>query len=84
MPSYAPSTTTRSSFDTLKSGKTTSNVSLVSTTSSTSSTKTPSKTRQVWGFIKKHAKEHHESVNAAYAVYYGQSAMSPVVGERKP
>ncbi|KAK7179880.1 hypothetical protein DPSP01_004205 [Paraphaeosphaeria sporulosa] len=81
MASYAPSTTTRSSIDTMKSGKTTSAVSLIS---SSSSKMTPSKTRQAWEFVKRHAKEHHESVNAAYAVYYGQGSLRPTSSCRKP
>jgi hypothetical protein len=80
MPSYAPSTTTLSSIDTLKSGKTTSTVYLVS---SASSAKTPSKTQQAWKSVKKHAREHHESVNAAYALYYGQSLARPAVNGKK-
>ncbi|KAJ4356482.1 uncharacterized protein N0V89_004516 [Didymosphaeria variabile] len=59
------------------------NVSLISSTASASA-KPPSKTKQAWEFVKKHAKEHHESVNAAYAVYYGQGAMRPVNKGEKP
>lgn len=36
-------------------------------------TATPSKSKvsAIWGAIKRHAKEHHEGVNAAYSAYYG-------------
>ncbi|KAF1970809.1 hypothetical protein BU23DRAFT_556517 [Bimuria novae-zelandiae CBS 107.79] len=75
MTSYASSTTARSSMDDMKSGVAASNIS-VTPSSTSSSTKSPSKTRKAWEFIKRHAKEHHESVNAAYATYYGQGQMS--------
>jgi hypothetical protein len=29
--------------------------------------------KKVWQAVKKHAKEHHASVNAAYGTYYGGS-----------
>lgn len=85
MPSYTPSSTTRSSIDTFKSGKSTSNDSLIeSPITMPAVTKSPSKTRQAWEFVKKHAKEHHESVNAAYAVYYsaGQGPRGTVREEK--
>lgn len=69
-----PSTTTRPSFETSKS--------LSTSTSSTSSTsslvdasgqmKSENLAKKAWKAVVKHAKEHHRSVNAAYAVYYGQ------------
>ncbi|KAF2686313.1 hypothetical protein K458DRAFT_387321 [Lentithecium fluviatile CBS 122367] len=65
------STYTRSSMETTKTGFTTSTTSIISSESA----KTPSKGRKLWTAIKKHAKEHHESVNAAYATYYGVGAM---------
>ncbi|KAF1997066.1 hypothetical protein P154DRAFT_622675 [Amniculicola lignicola CBS 123094] len=46
-------------------------VSSASILSSDSSTTKRSKTKIIWEAIKKHAREHHESVNAAYATYYG-------------
>jgi len=69
-----PSTTTRPSFETSKS--------LSTSTSSTSSTsslvnesgqmKSENLAKKAWKAVVKHAKDHHRSVNAAYAVYYGQ------------
>ncbi|KAI1843121.1 hypothetical protein JX266_010648 [Neoarthrinium moseri] len=41
--------------------------------SSTSFTKTA---QDAWAAVKRHAKEHHESTNAAYAAYYG-AVMTP-------
>ena len=77
MSSYASSTTTRSSIDTTKSGKTTSNELLIESPILMPHVAKPSsKTRQAWEFVKRHAREHHESVNAAYATYYGAGQMS--------
>jgi hypothetical protein len=72
-----PKMSTRgSSFDTTKSLFTSSTASL--NTDSNSVDKKDSNVSRVWQAIKKHAKEHHESVNAAYATYYGQGrAHSP-------
>lgn len=63
---------TRSSMETTKTDITQSTASLLS---SSSSTKLPSKAKQIWSAVKKHAKEHHESVNNAYVYYYGQGQM---------
>ncbi|KAF2875216.1 hypothetical protein BDV95DRAFT_603977 [Massariosphaeria phaeospora] len=60
MSSY--SSTPRSSIDLAKANFTTSTASL---TSSPSSTKSLSVAKKAWAAIKKHAKEHHESVNAS-------------------
>ncbi|PSN74697.1 hypothetical protein BS50DRAFT_627978 [Corynespora cassiicola Philippines] len=60
----------RSSFETTKSAMVTSTIS--DTSSLLSSTKSPSTAKKAWNAVKKHAIEHHKSVNAAYATYYGQ------------
>ncbi|KAF2278027.1 uncharacterized protein EI97DRAFT_281747 [Westerdykella ornata] len=36
------------------------------------STKEPTMARKAWEAVKRRAKEHHDSVNAAYEVYYSQ------------
>lgn len=43
------------------------------TRSTTSTSSTTSTVNKAWSTIKKAAREHHESVNAAYEVYYGQT-----------
>lgn len=40
--------------------------------------KMPGKAKQAWTFIKDLAKQHHDSVNATYAAYYGQDSTGPV------
>ncbi|KAF2448841.1 hypothetical protein P171DRAFT_220222 [Karstenula rhodostoma CBS 690.94] len=34
----------------------------------------PNKVKRVWTAVKKHVKEHHDSMNQAYSVYYGQGS----------
>ncbi|KAL1597062.1 hypothetical protein SLS60_008644 [Paraconiothyrium brasiliense] len=46
--------------------------SLISSSSEYSGS--PSKVKRVWSAVKKHVKEHHDSLNQAYSVYYGQGA----------
>ncbi|KAF2190621.1 hypothetical protein K469DRAFT_721525 [Zopfia rhizophila CBS 207.26] len=53
------SSSTRPSFESARS------------TSSVDSAKPESNMNKAWKAVKKHAKEHHESVNAAYGAYYG-------------
>ncbi|KAF2728212.1 hypothetical protein EJ04DRAFT_516765 [Polyplosphaeria fusca] len=69
---YTTISSPRSSMDTTKAGSTSSTSSL---TKHTESSNKDSGMKKVWQSIKKHAKEHHESVNAAYEVYYGQGRM---------
>jgi hypothetical protein len=71
MTTYAKISSPRSSMETSKTGFSTSTASI----SSQVSAKSPSVTKKIWTSIKQHAKEHHESVNAAYSVYYGQGQM---------
>jgi hypothetical protein len=63
--SYSTATTPRTSVELAKEAA----ASSISITASTSSS---SKARGIWSFIKRHAKEHHEGVNSAFAAYYGQ------------
>ncbi|KAH7076147.1 hypothetical protein FB567DRAFT_154700 [Paraphoma chrysanthemicola] len=65
--SLSTATTPRTSIDLAKDSA----LTTVTTTPSTSSTKA----RSIWESIKRHAKEHHASTNAAYALYYGQGQM---------
>ncbi|KAF1830150.1 hypothetical protein BDW02DRAFT_508279 [Decorospora gaudefroyi] len=64
-------TTPRTSLEMTKSPVTSSSASIGS---SQDTLKKPSgKARSLWTSVKRHAKEHHEGMNAAYATYYGQS-----------
>jgi hypothetical protein len=63
--SYSKATTPRTSVELAKEAITPSSTSITA----------PScrgKTHGIWTCIKRHAKEHHEATNAAYATYYGQ------------
>jgi hypothetical protein len=66
--SYSTATTPRTSVELAKDAIITSSSSIKTSSSS-------SKARGVWSSIKRHAKEHHEGVKAAFAVYYGQGQM---------
>lgn len=69
--SYSTATTPRTSIELAKEA-------IVSSSACSVNTATPSKSKvsAIWGAIKRHAKEHHESVNAAYSVYYGAPMLS--------
>jgi hypothetical protein len=48
-----------------------------------SSQPSTSKANKLWTSIKRHVKEHHESVNAVYANYYGQGSLGTGTGRRQ-
>ncbi|KZM21264.1 uncharacterized protein EKO05_0011492 [Ascochyta rabiei] len=58
-------TTPRSSIDIAKSNFN------ISTSSITSQSSRKLKMGELWQSIKRHAHEHHKSVNAAYAIFHG-------------
>jgi hypothetical protein len=66
--SLSTATTPRTSVELAKDSHA---ITTITSTTSTSS----SKARSIWEAVKRHAKEHHESTNAAYALYYGQGQM---------
>jgi hypothetical protein len=79
-----------SSLDYTKSAFKVSTTSLTSTIStstdprsSSNTSKPQSKTRKLWAALKRHVKEHHESVNAVYENLYGHGyGRRVVLGEK--
>jgi hypothetical protein len=67
--SYSTATTPRTSVELAKEA-------ITSSASVTASTSSSSKARSIWSTIKRHAKEHHDGVNAAFAAYYGQGEVT--------
>ncbi|KAF2015407.1 hypothetical protein BU24DRAFT_421706 [Aaosphaeria arxii CBS 175.79] len=63
----------RASFETTNTTSTYDTILKDNTTATVSATPKPSLASKTWSAIKKAAKEHHESVNGAYATYYGQN-----------
>jgi hypothetical protein len=63
--SLSTATTPRTSIDLAKDA-------IITSSSSIKTSSASSKARGIWSSIKRYAKEHHEGVNAAYAMYYGQ------------
>ncbi|KAF2821385.1 hypothetical protein CC86DRAFT_103319 [Ophiobolus disseminans] len=70
--SYSSATTPRTSVELAKEAIVSSSSSI-----SSSSTSATSKAHGIWSSIKRHAKEHHQATNAAYATYYGQGQTRP-------
>ena len=64
--SYSTATTPRTSIELAKEPVVSSSAYSVNT-----ATTSKSKVSAIWVAIKRHAKEHHEGVNAAYSAYYG-------------
>jgi hypothetical protein len=72
--------TPRLSLDSTKTGFTTSTTSTTSTLDKDTGAQPlqpQSLPKRAWTAIKKAAMEHHESVNAAHQLYYGQATFSP-------
>jgi 3-isopropylmalate dehydratase len=59
-----------SDSETLSDEDSSSQTSLISSLSESSGP--PNKIKRVWTTVKNHVKEHHDSMNQAYSVYYGQ------------
>ncbi|XP_014551919.1 hypothetical protein COCVIDRAFT_111625 [Bipolaris victoriae FI3] len=72
--SVSATTTPRTSTDKLNPWKSLSSATSITSSTCGSTLKEPSKTRSLWISIKRHTREHHESLNAAYATYYGQGS----------
>lgn len=74
-PTYQPISTTRQSFESeaTRTGSISTSASLYKEGLERTCTqdKSSSKAKKAWEKFKKMAKEHHNSVNAAYQVYYG-------------
>ncbi|CBX97178.1 predicted protein [Plenodomus lingam JN3] len=66
--SASSATTPRTSLDMIKTPMKSSAESVVSSNTTLGDT---SRASSLWRSVKRHAKEHHDSVNAAYITYYG-------------
>lgn len=74
---YSPGVSTRPSLDS-KTSNTSCLSSQTDSLKSMDSAKSTSSLSKAWKAVKKHAKEHHESVNGAYASYYGAGTSVPM------
>jgi hypothetical protein len=72
--SYSTSTTPRTSVELAKDA-------IIMSSSSIKTSSTSSKAHSIWSSIKRHAKEHHEGVNAAFAAHYGQGQGRTIAGK---
>jgi hypothetical protein len=54
---------------------------IITSSSSIKTSSTSSKAHSIWSSIKRHAKEHHEGVNAAFAAHYGQGQGRTIAGK---
>ncbi|KAA8617795.1 hypothetical protein PtrSN002B_004736 [Pyrenophora tritici-repentis] len=70
--SNSTASTARNSIEDLKSTVTSSSAESIASFGSALTLRERSKVHGIWTSIKRHAKEHHQGVNAAYATYYGQ------------